>query len=163
MKRKIEELQPQELLALAIAIEQANQKTLRGYAEMFAGRDEEVSKNFEEMSEEEARHEEYLQQKFAKMFKGPLPAVEHFDMDEVMEKVDLDDSEHLILDSHHPQRVFLQVLEAEKKAKDFYLVASRTVKDHVLANLFHELAEMEGDHAEWLEMKLYPDKYGSHP
>ncbi|HUO56790.1 MAG TPA: ferritin family protein [bacterium] len=153
MKRKIQDLSPQELFALAIFIEQTNQKILREYAEAFDGYDEEVAKNFEEMSEEESRHEEFLRQKYGKMFKEPIPPLRNFDVDEVVGSVGLEG-----LGGHFGSYQANQILQmarlAEQKAKQFYVDASKTVKDHVLANIFHEFAEMEGDHAEWLELKL---------
>jgi bacterioferritin (cytochrome b1) len=36
------------------------------------------------------------------------------------------------------------------------------MKDQTLINLFHELSEMEGEHAEWLEKKLGLTKGKSH-
>lgn len=154
MTRKLEELSPKEILAVAISVEQNNQKTLRNFSEMFEGYDEEVSKNFEEMAKEEASHEEFLNQKFKKMFKGPVPAMTPHDVEEVIEAIDLDDSEFLIFDSLKARQVYQLAWETEKKAREFYEKASKTVKDHVLKNLFKELAEMEKEHAGWLDQKL---------
>jgi erythrin-vacuolar iron transport family protein len=154
MKRKLQDLSPKEMLALAISIEQSNQKALHNFAEMFEGYDDEVSRNFEEMSVEETRHEEILQQKFRKMFKGPVPEITNFDIDEVIEAIDLEDSEVLIFDSLTAKQVYRLAYEAEKKARSFYERAVKTVQSKELAALFMELAAMEGDHAAWLEDKI---------
>ena len=154
MTRKIEELEPKEVLALAISIEQANQKALRNFSEMFDGYDAEVSRNFEEMALEEARHEEMLQQMFKKKYKGPVPAMDSFAIEGVVEAVDLDDSEFLIFDSFKAQQVYQACWGAERRARDFYLKAMKSVKDVEMANLFHDLAEMEEEHSDWLEKKL---------
>lgn len=154
MTRKIEELAPKEVLALAISIEQANQKALRNFSEMFEGYDTEVSRNFEEMAVEEASHEEMLQQMFKKKYKGTAPKVDSFDIEGVVEAVDLDDSEFLIFDSFKAQQVYQTCWEAERRAKEFYLKAMKSVKDVELVKLFNRLAEMEEEHAGWLEKKL---------
>ncbi|GEM_PF-3421095 len=154
MTRRIEELEPKEILALAISIEQANQKALRNFSEMFDGYNQEVSRNFGEMAEEEGRHEELLQQMYKKKYKGPAPNIDSFDIEGVVEAVDLDDSEFLIFDSFKAQQVYQASWEAERRAREFYLKAVKNVKDAEMANLFNTLADMEGDHADWLEKKL---------
>lgn len=154
MKQRIEELEPKEVLALAISIEQANQKALRNFSEMFTGYDEEVSRNFEEMAVEEGRHEEMLQQMFRKKYGGPVPQIDSFEIEGVVEAVDLADSEFLIFDSFKAQQVYQACWDAESRARNFYLKAMKSVKDVEMAKLFHTLAEMEEDHATWLENKL---------
>ena len=154
MTRKLEELSPKEMLALAISIEQSNQKALHNFSDMFNGYDDEVSKNFEEMSVEEGRHEQILLEKFKNMFKGPVPEISNFDVEEVVEAIDFDDSEHLIFDSLKAKQVYQLAYEAEKRAKAFYEKVMKTVKNKELAVLFKELAAMEGDHAKWLENKI---------
>jgi rubrerythrin len=154
MTKKIQDLTPKEVLALAISIEQSNSKALGNFSHMFEGYDDEVSRQFGEMAHEEDKHEFLLTQRFKKMFEGPVPVVSNFDVEEVVEAFDLDDSEHLIFDSLKVKKVYQLVLESEERAKSFYQKASKAMKDHVLKNLFQALAEMEGDHAEWLEIKL---------
>ncbi len=154
MKRKLQDLSPKEVLALAISIERSNQKALHNFSEMFDGYDDEVSRNFEEMSQEESSHEELLQSKFQKLFKGPVPEVDNFDVEEVVEAFDMDDSEHLIFDSLKAKQVYQLAYEAEKRAKSFYEKAMKTVNDKELASLFKDLAALEGDHASWLEKKI---------
>ena len=154
MTRKLEDLSPKEMLALAISIEQSNQKALHNFSEMFNGYDDEVSKNFAEMSVEEGRHEQILLAKFKKMFKGPVPEISNFDVEEVVEAIDFDDSEHLIFDSLKAKQVYQLAYEAEKRAKAFYEKAMKSVKNKEMAVLFKELAAMEGDHAKWLENKI---------
>ena len=154
MTRRIEELEPKEVLALAISIEQANQKALRNFSEMFEGYDKEVSRNFEEMALEEGRHEEMLQQMFKKKYRGPAPQIDSFDIEGVVEAVDLEDSEFLIFDSFKAQQVYQASWVAEKRAREFYLKAMKSVKDVELAHLFNSLADMEEEHADWLEKKL---------
>ncbi len=154
MTRKIQDLSPKEVLALAISIEQSNRKTLHNFSVMFEGYDKEVSKNFEEMSVEESRHEVLLQQLFNKKFGGRIPEISPFELEETVEAIDMDDSEHLIFDSLKAKQVYQLAWEAEKRASNFYEKAMKTVKDIELVKLFNTLADMEKDHASWLDKKL---------
>ncbi len=154
MKRKLQDLTPREMLALAVSIEQSNQMALHNFSGMFQGYDEMVSLNFEEMSLEENRHGQLLLQKYNKLFKEPLPEINAFDVEEVVEALDFDDSEHLIFDSLKAKKVYQLVYEAEKRAKNFYDNAARVVKNQELVTLFKELADIEGSHAAWLENKI---------
>lgn len=168
MTRKISELSPKEVLALAIHIEQANKKRLLNFANAFTGYDDQVEKKFNELAEEEGLHEAWLQQKFKKMFKGSVPKVTEFDVEEVVEAVEWDDSEHQIFDSLKAENVFRLALDAENAARNFYQVAIRTVKDKSLTKLFKELAGMENDHVEWLKKHIgiagkKPKKNGEKP
>lgn len=153
MTKKIQNLSPKEVLGLAIAVEQSNGKALRNFAEMFEGYDSEVSKLFREMSDEENKHEELLQQMFQRKFKEPVPTVDPFDIEEVVEAYDFDDSEHLIFDSLRAKQVYQLAYEAENRAKRFYEEAAKTVKDKELGDLFKKLVSFESDHAAWLEEK----------
>lgn len=154
MTRKISELSSKEVLALAIHIEVANKNRLRNFAHAFTGYDDDVEQKFNELAEEEGMHESWLQQKFKKMFKGPVPKVGEFDVEEVVEAVEWDDSEHLIFDSLKAENVYRLALDAENGARNFYQVAVKTVKDKSLIKLFKELAGMEDDHVGWLKKKL---------
>ncbi|HJT24874.1 MAG TPA: ferritin family protein [bacterium] len=168
MTRKINELSPKEILALAIHIEQANKNRLRNFAHAFSGYDQEVEGKFNELAEEEGFHEAWLQQKFEKMFKGPVPKVTEFDVEEVVEAVEWDDSEHQIFDSLKAENVYRLALDAENGARNFYQVAIKTVKEKSLVKLFKELAGMENDHVEWLKKRIgvtgkKPKKNGEKP
>lgn len=151
MTRKISGLSSKEVLALAIHVERSNGRRLRRFADAFDGYDDAVAKQFRDLAEEEDRHEAWLAEKFKMMFKGPVPAVGEFDVEEVVEAVEWDDSEHQIFDSLKAGNVFKLALQAEENAREFYRKAETAVKDKALSRLFHELAEMENGHMEWLE------------
>ena len=154
MTRKIKDLTPQEVLALAIRIEQANALRLRNFAFAFQNYDKEVSERFEELAAEEDSHEKWLRTRFAKMFKGPLPPAEDLDVEGMAEVTEWDDSEYLVFDSLRADHVYHLAMKAEKKAESFYQRAKRSTKDKGLAKLFEELAEMEAGHTGWLAEKI---------
>ena len=160
MTRKIQELSPKEALALAIHVEQANGRRLKNFAHAFDGYDQTVADKFIELAAEEELHEKWLQEKFKKLFEGPLPDVREFDVEEVIEAVEWDDSEHQIFDSLKADDVFKLALEAEDSAKAFYQKAAQVVsKEKELAKLFGELSAMEDDHAGWLKKRIQDPNY----
>jgi rubrerythrin len=155
MTRKIKDLSPKEVLALAIHVEQANGRRLRNFAHAFDGYDQVVADKFNELAAEEDLHEKWLQEKYKKMFKDPLPDVREFDVEEVVEAVEWDDSEHMIFDSLKAENVFQLALNAETGARGFYLQAAQVVaKDKELAKLFQELSGMEDEHVGWLKKHI---------
>lgn len=160
MTRKIKDLSPEEILALAIHVEQANGRRLRNFAHAFDGYDQAVADKFTDLASEEDLHEKWLQEKFKKMFKGPLPEVREFDVEEVIEAVEWDDSEHQIFDSLKADDVFKLALNAETSARTFYEKAALAVrKDKELTKLFKELSGMEDDHAVWLKKRIQDPDY----
>ncbi len=154
MTRKIKDLTPQEVLALAIRIEQANALRLRNFAFAFQNYDKNVSGQFEELAGEEDSHEKWLQARYKKMFKGPLPLVDDLEVEGIADAMEWDDSEYLVFDSLRADHVYHLAMKAEKKAKSFYEKAQKTTKDKGLAKLFEELAQMEEGHTGWLAEKI---------
>lgn len=154
MPREMKDLAPQELLALAVEVERSNTRRLRAFAATFAGYDEEVSRRFEELAEEEVAHEARIVEWYGNRFADPLPGIGEFDVEGVVESMDLDDPEHLIFDSLDPERVFHLALEAERRAQSFYQSAAESTRDEELRELLEELARMEEGHARWLEERV---------
>jgi rubrerythrin len=155
MKKNIQELSPMEILALAIHIEKENQKAFISFSEMFEGYDEDVVLKFKELSKEESLHEAVLSKKFTDLFgDAKIPEITEFDVEEVVEAFDIDDSEHLIFDSLKSKKIYQLALAAEKRAFQFYLNASQKVKNSELSKLFKELSELENSHSNWIEEKL---------
>ena len=154
MTRKIEDLTPQEILALAIRIEQANALRLRNFAFAFQNHDPEISKRFEALAAEEDQHENWLQTRFKNLFKKPLPPVDDLDWGEMADAIEWDDSEYLVFDNLTADHIYHLAMKAEGRAMAFYQRAQKAAKDKRLAKLFGELAEMEKNHTGWLAEKI---------
>lgn len=154
MTRTLESLTVREVLALAISVERANAERFRSFSQVFEGYEPGVAAKFRELAREEDDHERILMEKFEKRFGLPVPAVEEVEVKGVIEAVDLDDGEHLIFDSLDIDQVYRLALRAEKGAQDFYRSAQGKTADPVLALLFEQLADMEDDHAGWLESQV---------
>lgn len=154
MPRSFETLTPREVLALAIGVEQANARRFRSFAEVFSGYEPELAERFEELAVEEDGHEASLVKEFEKRFGTPIPVIEEVEVEGVIESVDMDDGEHLIFDSLKPKRVYELALRAERGAQEYYRRALSKAADPEVAALYNELAQMEDEHAGWLEGKL---------
>ena len=152
--RRFEELTPAEVFALAIHIERANTRRFQAFAGIFRSYDEEVAGRFEELAQEEQDHESRLLEEFQRHFGDTIPPVDEADVDVVIESHDLDDAEHQIFDSLKPARIYELALQAEHLARDFYLRAAAASNDPHLIRLYKEFAQMEGDHAAWVEQKI---------
>lgn len=154
MSRKINELSAQEVLALAIRIEQANGRRLRLFADDFESHDPEVAKRFRELAQEEDEHEEWLTQKFKRRFKGPVLPIGEFDVEGVVEAIEWEDSGHRLFDGLRAEKVFELAFQSEERASQFYQEAGSVAMDPSLALLFRQLAEMEKKHSSWIEKKI---------
>lgn len=151
--RRFEELTPAEVCALAIRIERANVGRFQAFADIFRGYDQQVVQRFEGLALEEESHERRLLREFQRRFGDFIPPVEEADVGAVIESPDLDDAEHQIFDSLTPARVFELALRAELMARRFYLRAAAACQNPNLAQLYKDLAQMEGDHIAWIEQK----------
>ena len=154
MARKIKDLTPREVLALAVRLEQANALRLRNFALAFQKQDPGTSARFDQLAREEDLHEEWLQAKYRKMFGSAVPPAENLDVEGLEKALEWDDADYGALEGSRGDRVFRQALEAEQKARNFYLKAKRSAKSKALAKLFAELAEMEQGHTGWLAEKI---------
>ncbi len=154
MTRKISELSPKEVLALAVRIEQANGKLMRNFAGAFLSYDKNAAEKFLELAEEEDLHEAWLTEKFKRRFKGLIPPINEFDVEGVKEVIEWDEPKSLIVDGVEADKVYQLALEAENRARLFYQEAGTVAADKSLMLLFRQLAKMENDHAGWLEEKI---------
>ena len=154
MKKRVVDLTPQEVLALGIQVEISNGRRLRNFSHIFHGYDDEVSARFMELAVEEDQHEKMLKDRWAARFGGPIPVMNEFDVVEIVEAVELEDSEAQIFDSLREAQVFQIALTAELNASRLYTEAAKVTKDPELKALFAELGGMEDDHVGWLQKRI---------
>lgn len=154
MSRKINELSPREVLALAIHMECTNGKMLRHFAEYLHDRDELSSHQFMELAQEEDHHEEWLTEKYKRRFTGPIPEITELEVPEIVQAEKWDPSEEKLKKALLNKSVYQMALEIENRAKKFYEEAANLEIDKFLALLFRQLSGMEDEHVKWLEMKI---------
>jgi rubrerythrin len=154
MRRAITELEPYEVLKVAISIERRNTAIYQNYAQMFRGYDAEIERAFVEMAAEETRHEEELAALYRRKF-GDLPcSVTDADVYEVVEAPILEDGEVFITDSMRVLDALRVALKAEQRAAFFYRQLTSLASDPDLYAVYSELARVEVGHEALLEAKL---------
>lgn len=146
MSRSFRDLPPQEALGLGIAVETRNAQRYESFALLFAGYDEDVSRLFTEMRDEELEHRAALQELYRARFGDRPCALDEADVDDVVEAVDIDDAEHLVFNTMTLKKVLEAALRAEQGAQRFYAGLSETVQDKDLLALYRQLGENEQDH-----------------
>jgi len=160
MQRSFVSLSPQEVLQVAISIEDRNAELYHNFAEMFTefGDKEslEIAAVFWEMAIEERSHSWQLKEKYTELYGEFVPSMTEQDMIEIVEVPKLDAD---VLDSPRegvPGRVrALNVaLQAELGAQQFYRLLVEQTPQGPLHDIFRYLGEMEDGHVTYLEQKL---------
>ena len=151
MRRSIQELSVQEVLALAMDVERRNASRFETFSLLFGDYNNEVSDLFAEMKKEEDDHWTMLDRMYRARFGTDQCTVSELDVEEVVEAVDIDDSEHLIFDSMNQRRVLEAGMRAEDSARRFYSGLVDNARDPELRLLFIVLSTMEEGHLQALK------------
>jgi len=154
MGRSISELNPREVLGLAIAVETRNAQRYETFAHIFGAYNDSVGALFEEMRDEEISHRAVLEKMYAAHFGSTPCNLDEGDVDEVVEAVDVEDAEHMVFNSLTRRNVLEAALRAEEGARSFYLGLTRTEQAPDLLELYRQLAENEQDHVAFIEQRL---------
>lgn len=154
MGRSISDLQPHEVLALAIAVESRNAERYATFAHIFATYNDEASGLFAEMRDEELVHRTVLQEMYRSRY-GDRPChLDEADVDEVVEAVDVDDAEHMVFNSLTRRRALEAALRSEWAARQLYASLATTVQDEALQELYRRLAAYEEGHVAAIEIRM---------
>jgi len=158
MKREFASLTSQEVLHVAIFMEERNAQIYENFAQMFAEfRDREsqqIAASFQEMATEERGHGTVLQDRYTERYGNRACALTDQDITEVIEVPQLEDGEMFILGKISRQKALEVALVAEQEARRFYTSVTEFTQDPQLRALYTEMAEFEQDHARFFEQKL---------
>ncbi len=160
MQRSFVSLSPQEVLQVAISIEDRNAELYHNFAQMFTefGDPEslEIAAVFWEMAIEERSHSWQLKQKYTELHGELVPCITEQELMEIVEVPKLDANVLASPVEGVPGRVrALKVaLQAELSAQQFYAKLVEQTPEGPLHDVFHYLAEMEDGHVTYLETKL---------
>jgi rubrerythrin len=147
MKRYIETLTLEEILALAIKVEENNAERLKILSEGYTDYNPELNNFFESMRKEELLHRKVLLDLWVKKYGDKLrPDVNEIEIKGVIEAVDVDHGEHFLFDDLNIDKAIELVHQAETQAYTFYLKAAATVDDMDIKTLFSRLASYEYEH-----------------
>jgi len=163
MQRSFVALSPQEVLQVAISIENRNADLYHNFAQMFTefGDQEslEIADVFWEMAVEERSHSWQLKQKYEELYGDLACSISEQDLEEIVEVPKLDSGDVLDPDNATPgrMRAFNVALQAEISAQQFYEKLARRTPAGALHEIFAYLAQMEDNHVSYLEAKLAQD------
>ena len=154
MARAFQDLQPYEVVALAIAVESRNAERYETFTHLFTGYNDEASSLFAEMRDEELEHRDILREVYRSRYGNKPCAIDEGDVDEVVEAVDIMDAEHFVFDSMTRRGVLEAALRAEAGAQQFYAALCETVQDKDLLELYGKLAQYEEHHLSAIQRRI---------
>jgi rubrerythrin len=144
---KFEDLNPKEVLALAMDIERNNAERLESLANLYMNEREEIAKYFSTLSKEELDHLRILNDYWIEQFGNEqVPEINEMDVVGVIEAVEVENGEHMIFDDLTIEDALWIVKQAEKNAEQYYKAASAATDDEMLKSLYDRLADLEATH-----------------
>jgi rubrerythrin len=147
VKRRFEELSPEEVLALAIDVEHRNAERFETLADLYADYDAEVRGLFLSLRDQERAHAAQLEQAWSERYgNAPKPQLGEEDVRCVVEAVDLAHGEHAIFDDLDAEAALGLARRAEEAAQMLYRRAIDAAPDESLRELYEELADLEAKH-----------------
>jgi rubrerythrin len=152
--RNFSDLSEQELLALAIALEEEDSRIYDEFAHGLRENYSDTAKMFNAMAEEESEHRHRLIELFRTKFGEHIPLIRRQDVKGFIERKPVWLSRPLGLDKVREQA---ELMEAETRR--FYARAARRSQDATIRQLLDDLAAEERRHqanAEQLEAKYIP-------
>lgn len=152
--RDFRTLKPEEVLLLAIDVEEANGERLRTFAALFADYVPEAAGVLSQMASEEDEHRCRLEEVYQRRYGALQRTLGEEEVRGVIEAHDLDDAEHLVFDSLTMRRVLEAILVVERQAQAFYQRAAESTVEPELRALYQELAGFEDLHVQQVEKRL---------
>jgi rubrerythrin len=167
MQRSFASLSPQEVLQVAISIEDRNAELYHRFAEMFTefadSESLEIASVFWEMAIEERHHSWQLQQRYAELYGTRTTSISEQELMEIVEVPKLEDGNIFAApkEALAPRlRAFNVALHAELSAQQFYAQLVQQTSRGALQDIFRYLAEVEDGHVAFLERKLAQSEAG---
>jgi rubrerythrin len=163
MPRTFTSFTAQEVLGIAISIEERNAEIYHRFAEMFTefGDEEslEIASVFWEMAVEERGHQAMLQAKYREQYGTTNHSCTEEDLCELIEVPRLNLVDALGGDNglSARQRALRVALQAENSARQFYSKLAEETPESPLRHTYYDLAQMEDGHVAYLEEKLADD------
>lgn len=152
--KSFSELTPEEVLMLAIDVEQGSATRLRTFAELFNDYAPEVAGFLAQMAHEEHEHSRQLETGYQQRYGELRRTVTEADVPEIFQPFDIDDAEHMVFDDLSLRRALEALLAIKRQALGFYGQALEKANENELQTLFQEMVAFEADHVQWIEARL---------
>ncbi|HZP22492.1 MAG TPA: ferritin family protein [Terriglobales bacterium] len=161
MQRSFASLTPQEVLQVAISIEDRNAELYHRFAEMFTefadSESLEIASVFWEMAIEERHHSWQLRQRYEELYGDRTGSISERELSEIVEVPKLDDGD-IFGASNRTLPARLRALNvalgAELAAQQFYAKLVEQTARGALQDIFRYLSQVEDGHVAYLEEKL---------
>ena len=154
-------LGPQQVLEVAISIEERNAGVYQRFAEMFTEFGDqdslEIAGVFSEMALEEVGHGALLEQNYLERYGVPTVPLTEDELVELIEVPKLDAGDLFETGNNRAtarQRALAVALHAEVSAQGFYANLVELTPDGPLRQIYRELAEMEDGHVASLQDRI---------
>ncbi len=154
MRRSLAELSPQEILWVALRIEERNARIYENYAEMFEWYEPDTAQTFREMAREEREHGRRLGAMYAERYGEAACDLTEEEIREIVEAPVFEDGEAFVYDRVRRRQAFEVGREAERRARAFYTEMAERTTDAAVRALFRELAEIESEHESVFAQRL---------
>jgi rubrerythrin len=139
--RNFSELDEQEVLALAISLEEEDERTYDNYAHYLKSNYPQTAAVFEAMSAEERGHRQRLIELYRTKFGEFIPMIRRTDVNGFMKRPSV-----WLFQPASPDKIRRQVEGMELESRRFYRKAALQTKDASLRQLFDDLAAEERRH-----------------
>jgi len=141
LMRNFSELNEQEVLALAISLEEEDERTYDNYAHYLETDYPQTASVFEAMSAEEGGHRQRLIELYRKKFGDFIPMIRRTDVNGFMKRPSV-----WLFRPGAPDKIRNQVEGMEMESRRFYRKAAQQSHDASLRQLFGDLAAAERKH-----------------
>jgi erythrin-vacuolar iron transport family protein len=145
MSKAFTDLEEREILALAIDLEEEDNRIYRDFAEKLKPSHPGIATILESMSAEESAHHAPLLETYNLEFGDHIPFVRRRDVKGFVKRRPIWLNRIL-----QPQRVLAAAMDMEAETRRFYREASNTVASVGIRQLLSELADAEEDHQDTL-------------
>ena len=153
--RDFTELSTNEVLALAIVIEERNRDLYTEWAARFRSYDLAASVLLEELAKEEEDHRAYLIKRYIEQFGSSVIRINPACVNADLELQQLPAEHFFVVDVPMALSILRAVLDCEEKAMKFYKRVLSDTKNPKLGAIYEPLVEFEAGHVkvveEWLE------------
>lgn len=153
-RRRLHELSPEEVLMVAIDVEEVNGTRLRNFAELFADNSSDAAQVFAWMALEEDEHRTELEEVYKQRYGEIRRTLGQDDVRDVIEAHDLPEGELQVFGGLSLRQALEAVLAAELAAQNFYRQALKRTDDPDLQALFRKLGDFEADHVQRMKTRL---------
>jgi len=152
--KKFIDLKSNEVLALAIKIEDNNANQYAEWADRFRPFNDEVSRLLDKLSQEEILHKSKLEHLFYRKFRYDPSQVRIPVISDAIEKPELPTEHFFVVSDDMAKKILLAAFTTEIEARRFYERALSQTTDLSLTEVYHILSDYEDEHVRKLEYQI---------